>query len=205
MAPELGPIAAVILAGGKGERLGGTNKALLEIGGRPLIERALAAVAGCEPILVAVGPTGSAPPAGRAIADLPCDYAGPLAGLAAAIDALADTSAAWLLSLTVDTPFFPADFLARAVALAPRADCVMGCYGTQDYPTNALWRLAAVRDLPAGLRAGTAPHSLKRLAGGLRTARLDYAALRDDDPFLNVNTPQDLANLTLRAARADGR
>jgi molybdopterin-guanine dinucleotide biosynthesis protein A len=53
------------------------------------------------------------------------------------------------------------------------------------------------------LRNGAAPHSLKRLATNLRTARLDYAALRRDDPFLNVNTPQDLTNLTLRAARID--
>lgn len=205
MAPELGRVAAVILAGGKGERLGGANKALLEIGGRRLIERALGAVAGCDPILVAVGASGFVPPAGRAIRDLPTTDAGPLAGVAAAIDALAGIQADWLLSLAVDTPFFPTDFLVRAAILASESDCVMGCYGTQDYPTNALWRLAAVRSVPDHLRTGTAPHSLKRLAAGLRTARLDYAALQDDDPFLNANTPQDLTNLTLRATRADGR
>jgi molybdopterin-guanine dinucleotide biosynthesis protein A len=203
MALELGGVAAVILAGGKAERLGGVNKALLDIGGRTLIERALDVAAECDPILVAVGAGDFLPPGGRGIPDLPTAYAGPLAGVAAAIEHLAVTSAQWLLSLAVDTPFFPTDFLARAAVLTPQSDCVMACYGAQDYPTNALWRLDALRGLPAGLRNGAAPHSLKRLANNLRTARLDYAALRRDDPFLNVNTPQDLTNLTLRAARID--
>ena len=51
----LSPIAAVILAGGKAERLGGLNKALIEIGGLRLVDRAIAAVGGCAPMLLAVG------------------------------------------------------------------------------------------------------------------------------------------------------
>jgi len=46
-------IAAVILAGGRGERLGGVNKALIDFGGEALIDRALRVVAGCDPVLVA--------------------------------------------------------------------------------------------------------------------------------------------------------
>ena len=191
-------IAAVILAGGRGERLGGVNKALIEFGGERLIDRALRVVAACHPVLVAVGPTGLVPPAGRPIADLPTDYAGPLAGLAAAVDALAVARAEWLLTLAVDTPFFPADFVARGMARTTGADCIMGCFGVQDYPTNALWRLDTIRGLPESLRAGTAPHSLKRLAAGLRTERLDYSETDSDDPFLNANTAEDLRNLALR-------
>jgi molybdopterin-guanine dinucleotide biosynthesis protein A len=191
-------VAAVILAGGRGERLGGANKALIEFGGERLIDRALRAAASCSPVLVAVGPTGFVPDRGRPVVDLPADYAGPLAGLAAAVSALVGSEAQWLLSLAVDTPFFPADFLARAMALASRSDCVMGCFGPQDYPTNALWRLDAIRDLPDGVCAGTAPHSLRRLAASLRTMRLDYAESDAEDPFLNANTPEDLKNLALR-------
>lgn len=198
-------IAAVILAGGRGERLGGTNKAEIVFGGERLIDRALRVAAGCDPVLVAVGPTGYAPPSGRAIPDLPADYAGPLAGVAAAVDGLGAGDAGWLLSLAVDTPFFPGDFLARAAALALETDCVMGCFGAQDYPTNALWRLRALGTLPDAVRAGTAPRSLKRLAATLRTTRLDYAELSADDPFLNVNTPQDLKNLALRLRPTNAR
>lgn len=191
-------IAAVILAGGRGERLGGVNKAEVMFGGERLIDRALRVGSGCDPILVAVGPTSYVPPGGRTVPDLQTDYAGPLAGVAAAVDELAGGNAEWLLSLAVDTPFFPADFLARATARADGMDCVMGCFGTQAYPTNALWRLDAVRDLPEAVRVGTAPHSLKRLAATVRTARLDYAELVENDPFFNVNTPEDLEKLALR-------
>ena len=192
-------IAAVILAGGRGERLGGVNKAEIVFGGERLIDRALRVVSGCDPVLIAVGPTGYVPPNGRAVADLPTDYAGPLAGVAAAIDAFTPDDANWLLSMAVDTPFFPSDFLARAMPLADdNVDCVLGCFGAQEYPTNAVWRLEAVRALPQAVRTGTAPHSLKRLAATLRTVRLDYAELFAEDPFLNANTPQDLENLALR-------
>jgi len=194
-------IAAVILAGGRGERLGGINKAEIAFDGERLIDRSLRIVSGCDPILVAVGPTGYVPPSGHAIADLPTDYAGPLAGVAAAVNTLASTAADWLLSVAVDTPFIPADFLAQATAVADSADCVMGCFGRQDYPTNALWRLAPLRGLADAVRAGTAPHSLKRLAATLRTCRLDYAERLPNDPFLNANTPQDLENLALRLSR----
>ena len=203
MASGVSRIAAVILAGGKGERLGGVNKAMLKIGGERLVERARRAVAGCEPVLLAVGGNGFAVDGLTAIADLPGDYAGPLAGVAAAVDALADNDAEWLLSLAVDTPFFPPDFLDRALSLAPEANVVLGCFGAQDYPTNALWRLDAIRDLPNAVRAGTAPHSLKRLVEGLRTIRLDYAGRVADDPFANVNTPEDFNNLSLLGLRRE--
>lgn len=198
-------IAAVILAGGRAERLGGVNKAEIVFGGERLIDRAQRAVNGCDPVLVAVGPTDYEPPAGRPIPDLPGEYAGPLAGIAAAIDALPGASAEWLLSLAVDTPFFPLDFVARAMAITHDADCVMSCFELQDYPTNALWRLSAIRRLPDDVRAGTAPHSLKRLAATLRTTRLDYAELASNDPFLNANTPQDLKNLALRLRPTNAR
>jgi molybdopterin-guanine dinucleotide biosynthesis protein A len=192
-------IAAVILAGGRGERLGGVNKALLEVGGRRLVDRAIAAIAGCDPIFLAVGAGDLVVPGTRAVPDLDTDYAGPLAGVAAAIDALGGNDAELLLSLAVDTPFFPCDFVARALPLLTDADTVIGAYAAQGYPTNALWRLSPLRDLPQRLRESTAPHSLKRVAATLRSARLDYAALAERDPFANANTPEDLAALRHRA------
>lgn len=194
--------AAAILAGGRGQRLGGINKALIEIGGIRLIDRVGTALTGCEPVLVAVGRTPFAVDGLRAIPDLDSDYAGPLAGVAAAVAAIAGSPGVeWLLSVAVDTPYFPDDFRGRAEALTDGADVVLGCFGGQDYPTNALWRLAAIRDLPRNVIAGTAPHSLKRLAEGLRSIRLDYTAVVESDPFANVNTPEDLINLRSREGR----
>lgn len=193
-------IAAVVLMGGRGERVGGADKALLEIGGRTMLSRVLEATQGCSPLLLATGRAARPDLDQISVTDIAGDYAGPLAGVAAAVNALADSSITHLFSLAVDTPFFPADFLAQALPLIGDADVVLGAYGAQDYPPNSLWRLSALADLPEEVRAGTAPRSLKRLAERLRSVRLDYATLAPQDPFANANTPQDLANLRRRAA-----
>lgn len=195
-------IAAVILAGGKGERLGGVNKALIEIGGMTLLRHALAVTAECELRLVAVGPRDWAGGGEiEHVLDLATDYGGPLAGVAAAIDRLAGSPPDLLFSLAVDTPFFPPDFVARALPLIATAPAVVACYGAQDYPTNAIWRFEAIARLADEVRTGSAPRSLKRLADRIGGVRLDYAPLAQSDPFRNANTPEDLAFLRDAAGR----
>lgn len=198
-------IAAVILAGGRGERLGGVNKALIEIGGVTLLDRALVATASCDLRLLAVGPNdwGGGGDTEHVL-DLETDYGGPLAGVAAAVDRLAVSPPDILFSLAVDTPLFPADFLTRAMPLLETAPAVLASYGEQDYPTNAIWTFAAIQSLADDVRRGSAPHSLKRLADGLGAARLDYARLTPSDPFRNANTPEDLAFLRGEAGRRGG-
>ena len=193
-------VAAVILMGGQGERLGGADKALLDVGGRTMLSRVTEATQGCSPLLLATGRAARPELEAMSVTDIAGDYAGPLAGVAAAVDQLAGSNATLLFSLAVDTPFFPVDFLARALPLIGDADVVLGAYGAQDYPPNSLWRLGVLAALPAEVRAGTAPRSLKRLAERLRSVRLDYATLAPQDPFANANTPQDLANLRQRGA-----
>jgi molybdopterin-guanine dinucleotide biosynthesis protein A len=193
-------IAAVILAGGRAERLGGINKAMIEIGGQRLIDRALAAVHGCDPIMLSVGHVDFSIPGTIAVADLATPYAGPLAGVAAAIDYLTADAPDLLLSLAVDTPYFPADYVQRALFSLGQGGAMLAAYDGQDYPTNALWRFDAVRDLPGQVRSGISPHSLKRLAACVGAASLDYAAFTAEDPFGNANTPEDLEILRARAA-----
>ena len=107
-----------------------------------------------------------------------------------------------LLAVAVDTPFFPADFVTYAGPLIAGAPAVIAAYRGQSYPTNGLWKLSALRNLPDRIRSGTAPHSLKRLAEELGAVPLDYADLCPDDPFANANTPDDLAALEARARNA---
>ena len=97
-------IAAVILAGGKGERLGGVIKANLRIGGVRLLDRVAAALGpDIAPVVVAIGHfEPSAIPLGPqmiAIPDLVSGYVGPLAGFAAAI--------AWLAKQSGQPAFLP--------------------------------------------------------------------------------------------------
>lgn len=202
-----GRLAAVILAGGRGERLGGVIKANLEIGGRRLLDRVTDTLGPLPaPVLVACG---AIPPeqldlrAGQVpVPDLDSGYAGPLAGLAGALAWLeaSATPPDAVLTVAVDTPFLPLDFAAAMLAALGSTECaVLARHAGQDYPTNAVWRFEAVRTLPARIATATAPRSLRRLADELGATRLDWPAAYGGDPFANANTPADLAALEMRA------
>ena len=204
-------IAGVILAGGRGERLGGADKALLSVGGRRLIDRVAEVLGICSPLLVAYGPPRTAPDYGidglTPVGDLVAEYGGPLAGVAAAAALLEATGshAEFLVVAAVDAPFLPTDFVARLLDGIGPAPCALAAYAGQPYPTNSIWRLEALRGLPAGVRDGTAPHSLKRLAGMLGGTTIEWPASAGGDPFANANTPEELAELRRRADREVGR
>ncbi len=199
-------IAAVVLAGGRGERLGGVIKANLTIGGRRLLERVSAVLAEAETILVSCGSFDPASlrllPGQLAIPDLPTEYGGPLAGLAAAVQWATGQSQPpeWLILAAVDTPFLPPQYLRRlADAAAPAA---IASFGGQPYPTSSAWQLEAVCDLPERVRVGSAPRSLKRLGQALGAADIPFPAHAGGDPFANLNTPEDRLELERRARLA---
>ena len=200
-------LAAVVLAGGRGERLGGAVKSELRIGGVRLLDRVRSALGSVSPVLVAHGrldPTllhlnGGLLP----IPDLPADYGGPLAGVAAALAwCLAQPQPPeFLLSVAVDTPFLPPDFLTRLAAAIGDGAVAMAACETQDYPTNALWRVGALAALPRQVADGTAPRSLWRVAAAFRAARVVWPKAPGGDPFANLNTPSDRDALEQRATR----
>lgn len=202
-------VAAVILAGGRGERLGGVVKANIELGGTPLLERVTTALGPLpQPVLVAHGAIdpgriglldGQVP-----VPDLATDYGGPLAGLAGALawHQAKGPGADALVSVAVDTPFLPTDFVEQLIETLGDADAAVAAYGGQSYPTNAIWRATAVADLPARVVDGTAPRSLKRLAETLGAVACEWPLGATGDPFSNVNTPEDLAALERRAMNA---
>ncbi|MBC6496647.1 molybdenum cofactor guanylyltransferase [Microbacterium sp. 4-7] len=97
--PASVPTAAIILAGGRASRLDGTAKPLLEVGGRTLLDRAIAAVDGCDPIVV-VGPPAPTRVRVAWTRETP-EFGGPVAGIAAGL-ALVDT--ADVLLLAADLP-----------------------------------------------------------------------------------------------------
>ena len=200
-------IVAVILAGGEGQRLGGIIKANIEIGGRRLLLRVADALGACErPILVAHGridlPLLALPAGFQPVPDLQSDYRGPLAGLAGAMAWLEAQgwSPDFVATAAVDTPFFPPDFVAKAVSALTDADAMIARCAGQDYPTNAVWRFQSISALAERVRQGTSPHSLKRLGEELGARHLDWPADAGIDPFANINTPEDLHRLGARTA-----
>ena len=102
-APHRLPHDVVVLAGGRGERLGGVSKADLELGGRPLLEHVLAACPDAHRVVL-VG-TGEPRPGLLVTREEPAG-SGPAAGIVAGARALGDAGepAPWVLVLTVDAP-----------------------------------------------------------------------------------------------------
>ncbi|MDB5537034.1 MAG: hypothetical protein JWQ65_1909 [Devosia sp.] len=197
------PPHAVIIAGGEGQRLGGVRKAELKIAGRRLIDRVASALGTiAPPLLVATGHGSLALPANTiGVPDLNNALGGPLAGLAAAVDWLEEhgITDGLIVSSAVDTPFLPTDFVAVLTAALESHAAVYAKWGDEFYPPHALWRLSAIATLPARVRAGTAPKSLKALLGEIDALAQDWQALSAFNPFENLNTLGDLVRLGRRA------
>ncbi len=208
MAQNQHSIAGLILAGGRGERLGGVIKSELVVGGVRLLERVVARLGARSPLLVAHGRIDPAAlqllPDMTAVPDLEGDYAGPLAGLAGALAHInsLSTPPGLLVSVAVDTPFLPADFVSRLAGGLAEGPAAIAAYDGQPYPTNAIWRVAQFRDLPERVRAGTAPRSLKSLSAEAGGRLIEWPHEASGDPFANVNTPEELEALQRRAAVA---
>jgi molybdopterin-guanine dinucleotide biosynthesis protein A len=185
--------AAVVLAGGAGTRLGGADKALLDLGGVTALGhllRRLAPQAG--PIcLSANGDPARFAATGLAI--LPDDPAhrgmGPLAGLAAALAWARAQGADTLLVVPADTPFIPADLAAR---LAPAPAAVEA--GGRVHHLVCLLPVMSRPVLVASLAQGHTRAA--EFVTAIGTRRVVFSDAQD---FLNINTPDDLARARARA------
>jgi molybdopterin-guanine dinucleotide biosynthesis protein A len=196
---------AVILAGGRGERLGSVRKADLRIGGIRLLDRVAAALGlVAQPLLVSTGPDGyhfNLPHDTLAVPDLPLPHAGPLAGLAAAVASLRTRGIVEgiLVSVAVDTPFLPSRFAETMAQSCEGASACYAAHGENFYPTNAAWSLATIADLPERLAASTAPPGPRALLAELDAKCCDWVHQSAVDPFTNLNTLVDLIALQGRA------
>lgn len=197
-------IHSVVLAGGEGTRLGCIRKADLRLGGVRLIDRVANRLAPANGrLLVSVGPsTLAAPPGLIGIVDHAGDPGGPLAGILAAARHLAAMASPGdlLVSVAVDTPFLPEDYVSKLVApVAAGARAAVSAWDGALYPTNAAWRLDALRPL-LGDGTSTSPiRSPKRLLESLDATIVDWAACSSENPFANLNTLKDLVLLARRA------
>ncbi len=182
-------IAALILAGGQGSRLGGVDKAFVDLNGKPLIDHLLARLA-CQVQPIAISANGDpARFAAYRMQVLPDaqDLAGkgPLAGVAAGLTWAASIGAEFLLTVPVDTPFIPDDLLA---ALTPGPSVAV--YNQRQHHLVSLW---PVSFLP-GLRDFLAIPSAYKVRDALTLCGARQVAFAGkSDPFLNINTPDDLA------------
>ncbi|GAB3632773.1 hypothetical protein GCM10027421_21260 [Microbacterium shaanxiense] len=164
--------AAIVLAGGRSARLGGVEKATVEIDGIELIDHVYAAIRGCTPI-IAVGPEGIARPGIRVVRESP-PFGGPAAAFAAGLLAIADTDAVETWLLACDLPRAPELVaLLAAVPIPDGADAVVAV----DAEGRVQWlagryRLSALRAVVAQ-HPETSGMSMRKLFDGLRMHPVD--------------------------------
>jgi molybdopterin-guanine dinucleotide biosynthesis protein A len=209
------PIAAVILAGGLGRRMGGGDKPLVTVGGKTMLAHVVARLA---PQVARVVVNANGDPARFAAYSLPVvpdpigGFPGPLAGVLAGMRWTAANlpEARFVVSAAGDTPFFPTDLVARlagplpderTIALAASAEGV--------HPVFGLWPVALADDLEAFLRRGESGKILAFVDRYDRIdVRFDAIALPNGggaDPFFNVNTPGDAGRAEEIAAALERR
>ena len=200
-----GILPAVILAGGRGTRMGGADKALLRLAGRPLIAHLIDRLGGqCAPLAInAGGEAGRFAFAGPPVlSDSVAGQPGPLAGILAAMDWAAALGADAVVTAAVDTPFLPADLADRlrraagpsGLAIAASAD---DTGRMRRHPTFGLWPVRLRDPLRATLKAGERKVMLWAEAQGATVAEFDATPF---DPFFNINTPEDFARAERIAA-----
>jgi molybdopterin-guanine dinucleotide biosynthesis protein A len=187
----------LVLAGGLARRMGGGDKPLKPLGGRPLLDHVLARLA---PQVAAVVLNANGDPARFAgyglpvIADPLPDHPGPLAGILAGLEWAAEhrPDLAWVASVPGDCPFIPADFVARlhAAREAGGVPLAAASSGGQSHPPAALWPVALRGELRAALLAGE--RKIDRWTARFGCADAAWPA-SPYDPFFNANAPEDLA------------
>ncbi len=180
--------AAVILAGGAGRRLGGTDKPGLVVGGQTLLDRAVAAAdgAGAAQVVVAGPRRDTSTPVTWTREDPP--GGGPLAGLTAGLAAL-DVAPDAVVVLAADLPRVSSALVGRLLAgLAQNVDAVavVDASGWVQ-PLVAAYRIEPLR---AALDAVGDPRDRPVRA---LLDRLRVATLPDDDGAADIDTPGDLA------------
>lgn len=205
-ADPLDRIAGIVLAGGRGSRMGGADKALLPLAGQPLIVRVVARL-GCARAISANGdPARFAALGLPVLADAEADFPGPMAGVLAGLDWAVGQGFAGIVTAAVDTPFFPSDLAARLAARAQQsgAAVVLACGASEAgrsarlQPTFAFWSATLAEPVRAALAGGERRVEAVARACGLATLEVAGA-----QPFLNVNTPADLASADAYAEEID--
>ncbi|WP_374650008.1 molybdenum cofactor guanylyltransferase MobA [Dongia sp.] len=196
-------VPAILLAGGKASRMGGGDKCLRLLGGRPLLAHVIARLK-AQTGEMAINANGDQTRFARfglaVVADEIAGQPGPLAGILAGLDWAVR---AWpgtdcILSVSTDCPFLPADLVARlAAGIRDGAEIAIAASNGRTHPVIGLWRVALRKDL----RRALGLEGLRRVESYCdrhRTHIVNFPGVVNlpggsVDPFFNANTPEDLA------------
>ena len=185
-------VTGIVLAGGRGRRMGGVDKGLVLLDGEPMIARVLARLApqvgdvliNCNQNLDRYRAFGH-----PVVADDVGGYAGPLAGLHAGMSRAASPL---VVTVPCDSPFLPLDLVARLRHGLDAADAQLAVAHTfeQPHPVFALARRDVLAHLASFLEAGG-----RKIDAWYATLTVAEVAFDDEaDAFRNINTADELAS-----------
>jgi molybdopterin-guanine dinucleotide biosynthesis protein A len=202
---ESQPITALVLAGGRGSRMGGVDKGLQTFNGLPLALHTLMRLQMQEGALIGEVMLN----ANRNLAayeafgvpvwpDTLADYAGPLAGF---MTGLERCETPWLMTVPCDTPLFPLDLATRLAQALDRenAEIAMAAAKEEDgqlrpQPVFCLLRADLLESLVAFIQGGG--RKIDRWTALHKTVIVPFDAPGDDPrAFFNANTLAELHSL----------
>ena len=208
-APRGAPdIPGVLLAGGLARRMGGGDKPMRTIAGKTILERVIARLSPqCDGLVLNANgePSRFASFGLPVIADTVADFPGPLAGILAALDWMAEhrPEVKFVLSAAADCPFLPPDLVARLeeARAAQNAELAVAASNGQTHPVIGLWSVRLRNEL----RHALVKEDIRKIDRW--TARYPLATVTWPtaplDPFFNANTREDIAEAD-RLAALDG-
>jgi molybdopterin-guanine dinucleotide biosynthesis protein A len=203
-------VAGVILAGGQSRRMGGGDKCLRTLGGRPILDRIVERARPQVEALVlnANGDSARFADFGLPVAaDVIEGFAGPLAGVLTGLDwaAAHAPDCTHVASFASDAPFFPKDLVAKLADAVAREGADLACASSEGraHPVFGLWPLSLREDL----RRAMVEEDLRKVDAWTARHRLvevDFTPVETAagplDPFFNTNRPEDLAEAERFAA-----
>jgi molybdopterin-guanine dinucleotide biosynthesis protein A len=187
--------AGILLAGGLATRMGGGDKSLRLLRGRPILAHVIERT---RPQVATLALNANGDPVRLAEWNLPVvpdaipDFPGPLAGIHAGMEwARAHRpKVEEIVSIPTDTPFLPADLVERLLAARGEADIAVATSEGQPHPVVALWPVRLADEL----HRLVVQDGMRRVTDFARRYRVAYAdfPVGPIDPFLNINRPGDL-------------
>ncbi len=189
-------ITGLVLAGGRGSRMGGVDKGLQNHLGMPLALHALlrlqlqvgAAMVNANRNLAAYESMGV-----PVWPDASSDFPGPLGGLLVGLE---HCETPWLVTVPCDSPNFPLDLVQRLAQAAAQADAPAAVAATLEdgvahaQPVFSLVRADRLESLVAYLQAGE-----RKILPWLKQQGAVQVLFEDTSAFFNANTPDDLRQL----------
>jgi len=184
-------ISAVILAGGRGQRMGTQNKGLLPLAQKPLIAHVISRLAmQISRIVISANDDLDAyrqfglP----VIPDQQQNYPGPLGGIFSAMQA---ESSDWLITVPCDTPYLPLDYVQRMCAAMDGHNAYVAHDGVRQQSGFCLLPRDLLPQLEQRLAANQ--FAVYRFLDAVAAKPVNFAD--EAAAFVNINTPADLAKL----------